>query len=270
MVRVHDGGGVGALVQQRLAAAVRPGDVVASYGPAEHELLLVDCDSRVSEQRSASLLASLQQVSPSAAVGLAWSPRDGRTSASCSNVPMRLYEGGGSDDETAPGEFSDGTMESLRRVVERIAGSSISVLIAGETGVGKGLLAKELHRKSPRVRGPFVALNCAEFSESLLEGELFGYEKGAFTGAEQAKAGLIETRGSGHVAPRRSGRVAIHHTGKVAASTRRPRGASHWKPSSKARRLAGRGVHQPRTSRPSRSEEAFGETCTFGSLASPL
>jgi transcriptional regulator with PAS, ATPase and Fis domain len=88
-------------------------------------------------------------------------------------------------------------MESLRRVVERIAGSSISVLIAGETGVGKGLLAKELHRKSPRVRGPFVALNCAELTESLLEGELFGYEKGAFTGADQAKAGLIETADGG-------------------------------------------------------------------------
>jgi transcriptional regulator with PAS, ATPase and Fis domain len=88
-------------------------------------------------------------------------------------------------------------MESLRRVVERIACSSISVLIAGETGVGKGLLAKELHRKSPRVGGPFVALNCAEFTESLLEGELFGFEKGAFTGADQAKAGLIETADGG-------------------------------------------------------------------------
>jgi two-component system, NtrC family, response regulator AtoC len=93
--------------------------------------------------------------------------------------------------------FHDGAMDSLRRIVESIAESSISVLITGETGAGKGLLAKELHRKSRRAGGPFVALNCAELSESLLEAELFGYERGAFTGAVRAKAGLIETADGG-------------------------------------------------------------------------
>jgi len=197
LVRIHDGGAAPALVEQRLAAAVRPGDVVASYGPQEHELLLVDCDSRVAERRSAALLAALRQLSPSVLVGLACSPRDGRNSASlleCANAAVRGVD---SNQEKSSVTVPDGPMESLRRIVERIAGSSISVLFTGETGVGKSLLAKELHRKSPRAQSAFVALNCAELTESLLEAELFGYEKGAFTGAEQAKAGLIETADGG-------------------------------------------------------------------------
>jgi len=197
VLRVHDGGAARTLIHQRLVAAVRPGDVVAAYGPDEHELLLVDCDARVAERRSAALLASLQQTSASAAVGLACSPRDGRTSASLLARANAALRGLRFNDVTASGEISSGTMDSLRRIVARIAGSSISVLITGETGVGKGVLAQELHRKSPRASRPLVALNCAELPESLLEAELFGYEKGAFTGADQAKAGLIETADGG-------------------------------------------------------------------------
>jgi two-component system, NtrC family, response regulator AtoC len=197
VVRAHDGGAPRRRVEQRLAATVRPGDVVASYGPSEHELLLVDCAPRVAEQRSAGLLASLQQLSEAAAVGVACSPRDGRTSAALLERANRAVRGAGSNEETVPFGFPNAGMETLRRIVEHIAGSSISVLITGETGVGKGLLAKELHRKSPRAEKPFVALNCAELSESLLEAELFGYEKGAFTGAVHAKPGLIETADGG-------------------------------------------------------------------------
>jgi two-component system, NtrC family, response regulator AtoC len=197
VVRAHVVGAQQPLVEQRLTAAIRPGDVVARYGPSEHELLLVDCETRVAEQRSAALLASLQQLSASASVGLACSPRDGRTSAALLERANLAVRGNGSGQEKAPVAFQDGPMESLRRIVERIAGSSISVLITGETGVGKGLLARELHRKSRRAGGPFVALNCAELSEPLLEAELFGYERGAFTGAAQAKPGLIETAHGG-------------------------------------------------------------------------
>ncbi|MGO8970531.1 MAG: sigma 54-interacting transcriptional regulator [Myxococcaceae bacterium] len=197
LLRVHDGGAAPARVQQCLVAAARPGDVVASYGPDEHELLLVDCSSRVAERRTAALLATLRQLSPSASVGLACSPRDGRTSATLLERANAAVRGVDSHQETASVAVFDGTIEGLRRIVERIAGSSISVLITGETGVGKGLLAKELHDKSPRASGAFVALNCAELPDSLLEAELFGYEKGAFTGAEQAKAGLIETADGG-------------------------------------------------------------------------
>jgi transcriptional regulator with PAS, ATPase and Fis domain len=81
---------------------------------------------------------------------------------------------------------------TLTPILERIAAGTINVLIRGETGVGKEVMARMLHERSPRAKAPLVCLNCAAFSESLLEGELFGYEKGAFTGAMNAKAGLLE------------------------------------------------------------------------------
>lgn len=72
-----------------------------------------------------------------------------------------------------------------------------AILIQGETGTGKGLVAKLLHRHGPRARGPFVDLNCAAIPETMLEGELFGYEQGAFTDARRAKPGLLQTSSGG-------------------------------------------------------------------------
>src|SRR5437879_11497414 len=67
------------------------------------------------------------------------------------------------------------------------------VLILGETGTGKGLLARAVHEAGPRAAGPFIAVNCAAIPETLLEAELFGFEQGAFTDARHAKAGLFQT-----------------------------------------------------------------------------
>src|SRR5208283_1538011 len=183
---------------QRLAVAVLPGDVVAAYGPAEHELLFVDCEARSAEQRVASLRAALQVLSADAAVGLACCPRDGRILASLLERANAAVRGFNAKHGPAPTmQLPAAPMDSLQRIVERIASSSISVLISGETGTGKGVLAKEIHLKSTRAPAAFVAINCAELPESLLEAELFGYEKGAFTGAHEAKAGLIETADGG-------------------------------------------------------------------------
>jgi DNA-binding NtrC family response regulator len=94
---------------------------------------------------------------------------------------------------------ADPAMIALRVQLERFAQGNISVLLHGETGVGKEVFAHALHAHSPRADKPLLRLNCAAFSEHLLESELFGHERGAFTGAAQAKPGLLETAQGGTV-----------------------------------------------------------------------
>jgi two-component system response regulator HydG len=86
---------------------------------------------------------------------------------------------------------SSEAMRKTREVIERVAHSDSTVLVTGESGTGKELVAKALHAESARRNGPFVAINCAAMPESLLESELFGHAKGAFTDARAARAGLF-------------------------------------------------------------------------------
>jgi two-component system, NtrC family, response regulator len=90
-------------------------------------------------------------------------------------------------------------MRSLCRAVEKVAPTSATVLLLGESGTGKELLARSLHQLSGRSHKPFVAINCAAIPETLLESELFGYEKGAFTGAAKRTAGKLEAADGGTV-----------------------------------------------------------------------
>jgi two-component system NtrC family response regulator len=83
-------------------------------------------------------------------------------------------------------------MTKVARTIERVANTSVSVMLLGASGTGKELLARGLHAASPRAQGAFVAINCAAIPENLLEAELFGYEKGAFTGAIKTTEGKIE------------------------------------------------------------------------------
>lgn len=83
-------------------------------------------------------------------------------------------------------------LRDLLELIERVAPTSSTVLIQGESGTGKELVARALHSNSPRAGGPLVAINCAAITETLLESELFGHEKGAFTGAVSRKKGKIE------------------------------------------------------------------------------
>ena len=89
------------------------------------------------------------------------------------------------------------TMAQVDRLVNVVAPSGLSVLLLGETGVGKEVIAQRIHALSPRASGPFVRVNCASLTESLLESELFGHEKGAFTGAVQSTRGLVEAADGG-------------------------------------------------------------------------
>jgi DNA-binding NtrC family response regulator/pSer/pThr/pTyr-binding forkhead associated (FHA) protein len=93
----------------------------------------------------------------------------------------------------------DRKMEALWRRVMRIAPSPVNVLLLGETGCGKDVVASLVHELSDRARGPFVTVNCASMPDTLLESELFGHERGAFTGAAAAKPGLFESADGGTI-----------------------------------------------------------------------
>src|SRR5215510_5028494 len=90
---------------------------------------------------------------------------------------------------------------SIRRLLRGAAGTGRlpAVLLSGETGAGKGLVASLLHRQGPRAARPFVAVNCAAIPDTLMESELFGFERGAFTGAQHAKPGLFQTAHTGTI-----------------------------------------------------------------------
>jgi len=94
---------------------------------------------------------------------------------------------------------SSSAMEKLKQTVRTVASTASTVLIHGESGTGKELVARALHICSPRATEPFVSVNCGAFPETLLESELFGYLKGAFTGANQNKRGLFEVAGGGTI-----------------------------------------------------------------------
>ena len=88
-------------------------------------------------------------------------------------------------------------MQEIYRVIAKVASTDSTVLIYGQSGTGKELIARSIHRQGNRKNGPFVAINCAAIPSELMESEMFGHEKGAFTGADRDKPGLLETANGG-------------------------------------------------------------------------
>jgi transcriptional regulator with GAF, ATPase, and Fis domain len=184
-----------------LTEHLRPTDVVAQYAPDEYEILLCEVDQRSAEGLVTRLRAELAPLTEGHAhVGIACYPVHGRTPEEliARAAPARSEEAeplSGVDRETV----TDGAIDRLRPIVERVAAGVIPILLVGETGVGKDVLASHIHALSPRASRPFVCVNCAALPEQLLESELFGYERGAFSGAAQRKLGILESAGGGTV-----------------------------------------------------------------------
>ena len=185
-------------LESRLSACLGPERVVGSYAPSEYEVLLTDVSPELAEREAKKLMAQLANEGALSDVGVACYPRDGRTPEALVACAGRR-RAGSARDAVAPDIPASGALARLSPIVERFAVGTIPVLVLGETGVGKDVLATMIHRLSPRSTRPYVCLNCAALPEQLLESELFGYERGAFTGATAAKAGLLESANGGTV-----------------------------------------------------------------------
>jgi transcriptional regulator with PAS, ATPase and Fis domain len=185
-----------ALLEEVLTEVVRESDVLGKYGPHQYEVLLPETPPDKAREAVQRFENKLRQRSIRCRIGLMCCPVDGRTpyqlTARMQTETRNVGPAGGSDLVVA-----DRQMQSLHDLVAQIAGSQIGVLLLGETGVGKEVFARAVHNASPRAKGPFVELNCAALTETLLESELFGHEKGAFTHAVSSKPGLIEAAHGG-------------------------------------------------------------------------
>jgi len=106
-------------------------------------------------------------------------------------------------------------MQQVAELITRVAPTRTTVLIQGETGTGKDVVARTIHRQSKRASGPFVAINCAAIPDALLESELFGYERGAFTGAHRRKRGVIEEADHGTLLLDEIGAMKMDMQGKL-------------------------------------------------------
>jgi DNA-binding NtrC family response regulator len=204
VVSVRAAGASGEQLHELVAGNLRPFEVAAPRGTDE---LLVLCPEVDSDARAiADQLGALAGTLGAPHVGFASCPHDGvdaaaliaaarapRSSASEPARPRSLRAG---DHEIVVAEAATTQLYAL---VERLARSELPVLVRGETGVGKEVVAQALHAWSRRSQGPFVAINCAALPEQLAESELFGHERGAFSGAIAAKPGLLESARGGTV-----------------------------------------------------------------------
>jgi DNA-binding NtrC family response regulator/pSer/pThr/pTyr-binding forkhead associated (FHA) protein len=199
VIRLHVEGLSSTAEQEAVSSVLRVGDVVASYAPGDYELLALGTDLAGARHMAAELAARLGMAGATIRSGIACYPLHGRTPDELVMCACRAVAGAAHEPAPAGVIVLDEVMRRLHRLADRVAQANISVLLLGETGVGKEVLAEQLHRRSPRAEKRLLRLNCAALPEALLESELFGHEKGAFTGAQTAKPGLLESADGGTV-----------------------------------------------------------------------
>jgi two-component system, NtrC family, response regulator AtoC len=205
-------------VQDGVLGVLGDEDVLGAYAPGNFEILVLDVDAAAAERLARKLATAAARHGTVLRTGVALYPRDGTSAhALLAHALAEVTQGvvaerGTPESRGEPrpephgeahpeprGELASSTMTDLHRLAECVAAGTISVLVLGETGAGKEVLAETIHRLSPRRAAAFLRLNCAALSETLLESELFGHERGAFTGAMQSKPGLLETADGGTV-----------------------------------------------------------------------
>jgi two-component system, NtrC family, response regulator AtoC len=181
--------GIGSLTE-----LLGPMAVVEERGDGEYAALLEEGDPAVVER----VLAPLRGR-PGVQLATARFPDHGSTAAELwARVASRAGASPPALADTREGVVvADQAMVEVFQLARKLAGVQTTVLILGETGVGKEVIAEQIHRWSARAQGPFVRLNCASLPETLLESELFGHERGAFTGADRRKIGYLEAAQDG-------------------------------------------------------------------------
>jgi len=191
LVRLEVADGKSDDIYSSLRTLLRTTDVIGGDGPDTLLVMLLDTNADQAQLAVARMNQLLNQHQIAARIGVARYPHDGVTAEQLSAYAWeRLARGA----DAQPTE-----MDLLREQIAQIATGQLSVLITGETGVGKELCAEMIHRLSARAGKPFVKLNCSAIVETLIESELFGHERGAFTGATSARAGLFEAGNTGTV-----------------------------------------------------------------------
>ena len=178
----------------KLASRLRRIDLAGEYATGEYLFVLPETTRAQADALAATLAELGREVAGiGAAARAAAVPDDGNTADEL--IAATLFEvmpatPAGADTDVVVAE--DGAMRELFELARRAARSDVTVLLTGETGSGKEVVAAEIHRASARAAGPYIRINCASIPETLIESELFGHERGAFTGADKRRVGFIE------------------------------------------------------------------------------
>ena len=192
-------------VVDAIARSLRPMDLIAEDAGDDYLVILPELGRAEGQAAIDRLLDFARASGVQAKAALALCPEDGTTVETligCVRAGLRTGRQVRAEAESATpvaGEpiVIDPAMKRVYSLVERIADTPMTVLILGETGTGKELVAEAIHKKSARRDKQLIKLNCAALPETLLESELFGYERGAFTGAERRKVGFFEAANGG-------------------------------------------------------------------------